>query len=91
MAARAARRDGGEAKRQRRETGERKSGWDAEGRQYPRNATRAGDKCKMQTALRQLLEGLQLVFNLHFADGDWDGVTASARDSLTLQWGRQSK
>jgi hypothetical protein len=37
--------------------GERGSGWDAEGRGYPRNAARPGDERKVQTALQQLLGG----------------------------------
>jgi hypothetical protein len=47
----------------------------------PRNAARGGCERKMQNRIGQLLKDLQCILNLHFADGDPDGVAAG--DGLT--------
>jgi hypothetical protein len=47
------------------------------------NAAQSGDERKLQNVLRQLLEVLLFIFNLHFADGNWDGVTVG--DSLRVE------
>jgi hypothetical protein len=42
----------------------------------PRNAAQGGCERKMQNRIEQLLKDLQCILNLHFADGDPDGVAA---------------
>jgi hypothetical protein len=42
----------------------------------PRNAARGGCEHKMQNRMGQLLKDIQCILNLHFADGDPDGVAA---------------